>query len=494
MAPDPRSPVIVGVGQHLQRAEGLDDALSPVDLIAEAVRIAATDTGAANVISHAQSLRVVQLLSWRYRDPAALVAARLGIRPAETAYTSAGGNTPQTLVNLTATEILDGSLDCAVLMGGETWRTRMRARRADVVLDWDKQPDEMTPTRLIGSEMRMSHPYEQERGVVMPVQVYPMFETALRANRGESFDAHQVRTSELWARFSEVASHNPYAWVRDAKSAEEIRTPSPSNRMIGTPYPKLMNSNNDVDMAAALIMCSVEKARELGIPEDGWVFIHAGADAHDTEFVSNRADLHSSPAIRTAGRAAMDLAGKGPDDFAHVDLYSCFPSAVQIGAEELGFGLDRELTVTGGLCFAGGPWNNYVMHSIATMVERLRDEPGAFGFVSANGGYVTKHAFGVYSTTPPGGRFAAAHPQDEVDAMPRRELADDWQGDVTIEGYTVMHDREGTPETAIAACLLADGRRTWGIGRDRGVATLLSEGEWVGQKARIGPDAELTPA
>ena len=116
MAPDPRSPVIVGVGQHLQRAEGLDDALSPVDLIVEAVRAAAADTGAPNLISHAQSLRVVQLLSWRYRDPAALVAARLGIRPAETAYTTAGGNTPQTLVNLTASEILDGSLDCAVLM------------------------------------------------------------------------------------------------------------------------------------------------------------------------------------------------------------------------------------------------------------------------------------------------------------------------------------------------------------------------------------------
>jgi acetyl-CoA C-acetyltransferase len=247
-------------------------------------------------------------------------------------------------------------------------------------------------------------------------------------------------------------------------------------------------------MSAAVIMCSVEKARGLGIPEDRWVFIHAGTDAHDHDFVSNRADLRSSPAIRTAGRAAMQLAQTNADDFAYVDLYSCFPSAVQIGAEELGFGLDRDLTVTGGLCFAGGPWNNYVMHAIATIVQRLRDEPGSFGFVSANGGYVTKHAFGVYSTTPPSEGFRAAHPQDEVDALPRRELADDWKGDAAIEGYTVMHDREGTPETAFAACLLADGRRTWGVGRDRGVAASLAEGEWVGQKVRIGPDAEMTPA
>ncbi len=187
----------------------------------------------------------------------------------------------------------------------------------------------------------------------------------------------------------------------------------------------------------------------------------------------------------------MDLAGRGPDDFAHVDLYSCFPSAVQIGAEELGFGLDRDLTVTGGLCFAGGPWNNYVTHSIATMVERVRDEPGSFGFVSANGGYVTKHAFGVYSTTPPADGLRTAHPQDEVDALPSRELAEDWQGEATVEGYTVMHDRDGNPETAFAACLLADGRRTWAVGHDAGVAQAMTEGEWVGEKVRIGPEAEL---
>ena len=494
MALNPRSPVLVGVGQLLHRAAGIDDALSPVDLMAGAVRAAAADSGGANVLSHAQSVRVVMLLSWRYRDPAALLAARLGIEPAETVYTTAGGNTPQSLVNETAREILSGSLECAVLTGGEAWRTRMRARRADITLEWEKQDEAMQPTRLFGSDMRMSHPYEQERGVVMPVQVYPMFETALRAHRGESVADHQVRTSELWARFSDVASTNPYAWVREPKSAEEIRTPSPSNRMIGLPYPKLMNSNNDVDMSAALIMCSVEKARELGVPEDRWVFLHAGADAHDTEFVSNRADFHSSPAIRTAGRAAMDLTKKDADDFAFVDLYSCFPSAVQIGAEELGFGTDRALTVTGGLCFAGGPWNNYVMHSIATMVERVREEPGTWGFVSANGGYVTKHSFGIYSTTPPAEDFRVAHPQKEVDAMPRRELADDFQGEAEVEGYTVMHDRDGAPEIAFASCLLRDGRRTWGVGRDRGVAAMLTEGEWVGQKVRIGAEAELTPA
>src|SRR5690606_29330895 len=135
-----------------------------------------------------------------------------------------------------------------------------------------------------------------------------------------------------------------------------------------------------------------------------------------------RADLGRSPAIAVGGARCLELGGVGVDDVAHLDLYSCFPSAVQIAAEELGIGLDRPLTVTGGLTFAGGPWNDYVTHSIATMVGVLREDPGAIGFVTANGGLISKHAFGLYSTTPPAGGFHHDAPQAAVDAVPGREV------------------------------------------------------------------------
>ena len=243
------------------------------------------------------------------------------------------------LVNTTAGEIQRGELDIALLSGAECWRTRMRARKNDVALPWRKEPEGTEPSRIIGDEFVMSHPAELARKIVMPVQVYPMFETALRAAAGEAPEDHQKSVSELWSRFSSVAAHNPYAWVQRELSPEEIRTPGPNNRMIGLPYPKYMNSNNDVDMAAALIMCSVERARELGVSEDRWVFPHAGADCHDTKYVSNRADLRSSPAVRRGGRRALDLAGIGIDDVEVVDLYSCFPAAVQMGAAALGLDL-----------------------------------------------------------------------------------------------------------------------------------------------------------
>ena len=460
-------------------------------MMCEAIRSAAADAGLAEV-PNPDSVRVVGLLSWKYGDPAWVVANQLGLTPRETAATTMGGNSPQTLVNGTAMEIQRGELDLAILCGGEAWRTRMRARKAGVELRWPTSPPDQMP-RLLGEDLEMNHPGERARNIVMPVQVYPMFETAVRAAAGRTVEEQQTLSSELYAKFSEVAAANPYAWIRDAKTAEEIRTPSATNRMIGFPYPKYMNSNNDVDMGAALIMCSVEKAEALGAPRDRWVFPHSGADCHEHNYISNRWSFAATPAVELGGRRALELAGVGIDDIEIIDLYSCFPSAVQLGAQSLGISLDHQVTRTGGLAFAGGPWNNYVMHAIATVMIDLRDRPGAKGLVWANGGYATKHSFGVYSTTPPTS-FQHASPQDEIDAMPRRELAEpaDAAGSATIEAYTVMFTREGAPETALAACLLADGRRAWGTSSDAALAAAMCEGEWVGRAAELDAEGTLT--
>jgi acetyl-CoA C-acetyltransferase len=486
MAIDPHLPVIIGVGQVTHRAATLAEGLEPLDLMVAAVIQAADDAG-LDAVPAAEAIRVVSLLSWRYRDPARFVAERLGLDPRETGYSTNGGNSPQSLMNITAAEIQRGDLDLAILTGAEAWRTRGRARKEGAELPWTIPADDLQPTRILGEELQMNHPAELERGVMMPVQVYPLFESALRAAAGETVEEHQVKISELWARFSDVAAANPYAWIQSAKTAEEIRTTGPANRMIGFPYPKYMNSNNDVDQAAALIVCSVAKARELGVPEDRWVFVHSGSDCHEHAFISERWTYSQTPAVELGGRRALELAGMTIDDIDLVDLYSCFPAAVQLGAQSLGLDLERQLTRTGGLSFAGGPWNNYVMHAIATMVGDLRSNPGANGLVWANGGYATKHAFGVYSTRPPAEGFRHAYPQAEIDAMPRRTLASPAEaaGPATIEAYSVMHDRDGHPEMSIAACLLADGRRAWGISVDRAIAASMCEGEWVGRSATL---------
>jgi acetyl-CoA C-acetyltransferase len=483
----------------------------PAAMMVDVLRSAGEDSGAGDrLLRAADSIRVVDALSWHYPNPASLVASALGADPGETVRSVPGGNGPQLLVNDAAEAIAAGRMDVALVVGAEAVQTRLLARQAGpdgsrLRLPWTQQPGDTTPPRVLGHDRPGVSDAEAARSLFLPIQVYPVFENAIRAAAGEGIDEHQARISRLWSRFSAVAARNPYAWSPTERSAEEIRTPTPDNRMVGFPYPKLMNANIQTDQAAALVLCSVEAARAAGVPADRWVFVSSGAEAEDHWLVSERADLHSSPAIRLAGRMALDLAGIGIDDVGHVDLYSCFPSAVQIAAGELGLGLDeadRPLTVTGGLTFAGGPGNNYSTHAIATMVERLRADAGSgtgsgsgsYGLVTALGWFATKHAMGVYSTTPPPGGYRRGSPQAEVDALPARQPAPDHEGRVAIESYTVMHGRDGAPELGIVACLLPDGRRAWGNVSDQPVLKAMTLEEHCGRPAvlRSGGALELS--
>ena len=490
---DPRTPVLIGTGQFSNRVDRGEAPLEPVDLMVEALRRAEADTGRSGVVAAADSIRVLMLLSWRYRDPGALVADRLGVDDPESIYTVMGGNYVQTVLNKTALDIVEGRNDLVLITGGESWRSRTDARKTNADLGWTVQDESVPAADPFSPDRDLVGPGELARGIFMPVQVYPMFESALRAHDGLTLDEQRDRTAQLWARFSEVAATNPNAWIQRAYTADEIATVTPDNRMIGFPYTKLENSNNMVEQGAGLILCSVERAEALGVDRDRWIFLHAGADASDHWFISNRDDFHSSPAIRTAGRAALELAGTTPADLAHVDLYSCFPSAVQIAARELGLGTERPLTVTGGMSFAGGPWNNYAMHGVATMSDVLRGDAGATGLCTANGGYLTKHAFGVYSTEPPAaGVFRWRSTQDEVDALPSRELDLEPTGTAPIETYTVMHGRDGAPETGYAALRMADGRRSWGVTTDADLMKAMTTEEFIGRTASIVPDGTLT--
>jgi acetyl-CoA C-acetyltransferase len=431
-------------------------------------------------LSQVTSVRVVRGI-WPYQNPAAAIAQSIGAQ-AETGITPYGGNFVQSTVNACALDIQQGKHELIVLTGAECGNTQAKAAKAKVDLDWQAIPG--TPDILIGEDVEMRHDAEKAIRLGRPIQVYPIFETALRHHLGLGVEEHLQRISELWAGFSAVAAKNPHAWIREAKSAQEIRTLSPVNRPVSYPYPKFMNSNSNVDQGAALILCSTSKARALGIPEDKWIYPWSGTDAHDHYFVSNRDNLYSSPAIRLAGNRALELSDVASADLDYVDVYSCFPVAVQVAARELGLDIAKPLTVTGGLTWAGGPLNNYVMHSIARMGELLRATPGTKGLITANGGYLTKHAFGVYSTEPPGKPFQHEDLQPQVDALTRREVAINHRGIATVEGYSVMY-AGAEPAKAFVAAQLADGRRAWGVTEDSAVMQDMIENEYCGREVRL---------
>lgn len=495
MTLDPRTPVLIGQAQISQHQDDLSVALGPTQLMAQAVRSAISDAG-LTALGRIDQLLVLRSLSTREQNPGRSVARELGLDVALTGLTPHGGNLPQSLLNYASLAIQRGDCDMVVLTGGESSRSRRRAKSSEVQPAWmipsiESATDE--PPTAVGDELVMNHEAEITAKIALPIQIYPMFETALRAAAHRSVQEHQVLISELWSRFSKVASNNVHAWSQNTYSAEHIRTASPTNRMVGFPYTKLMNSNNDVDMSAALILCSVERATALGSPRDTWVFPQAGTDCHEHNFVSHRWSFTETPAIRLGGEHLQQLTGKNISEYEFIDLYSCFPSAVQLGAQSLGLSLNQQLTVTGGLSFAGGPFNNYVMHAIATTVQKLREAPSAHGFVWANGGYATKHSFGAYATTPPIQGFQHSSPQSQVDALPKRDVATqaDAHGPAKIESYSVMYGRNGEPETINASVILPDSRRAWATSNDPQLATEMCEREWVGVPVRIDESGTL---
>lgn len=484
-----RTPVIIGAAQLLQREDDIDRAREPFELMAAVARDAATDAGCDTVLAQLDSIRVVRG-RWSYGDPGRALAEDFGAAGAESVLAPYGGNTVQRVMNMNCVDIRDGRNDAILLVGAECGRTQARFQRAGRRWQWRELPG--TPDRSVGEELDMVAPEEAALGIEQPIEMYPIMENALRYRRGWSLEEHQQRISSLWSRFSEVAADNPNAWIRTPASAEAIRTPGPTNRMVSFPYTKLMNSNSSVDMAGAVLLTSAAKARALGVPESNWVYPLAGTDGADTTYASNRDSLSRSPAIRIAGQRLLELAGVAPSALDFVDLYSCFPVAVQVAAEELQLDLEQPLTITGGLTFGGGPLNDYVMHSIARAVELIRAAPERKGLVTANGGFLTKHAFGLYSGVPPESPFVYENLQARIDAEPRRPVLADFDGSATVEGYTVMYGSGGA-ERGLFAALTDAGERVWGVTRDADLMAAMTRDEFCGRTVRRAADGTIAP-
>jgi acetyl-CoA C-acetyltransferase len=492
MPVDPRTPVLIGYGQvnHRDEIDPATRSVEPVDLMVAAARQAAD----SRVLEAVDSIRVVNVLSAHYRDAGLLLGERVGAANFTTLYSPVGGNVPQSLVNQACLDIQQGRAGVVLLAGAETWRTRRGLKAKGSKLVWTVQDESVPMARVSGDDVPMAGDAEIRIKLDRPAYVYPLFEQALRIANGESIENHVMRVGELWARFNAVAVDNPHAWIRKPVTAEEIWRPGPQNRMISWPYTKLMNSNNMVDQGAALILTSVEQSTRLRVPAERWIYPHAGTDAHDTPAFAERDELHRSTAIRIAGARALELAGLGIDDVDYVDLYSCFPSAVQVAAAELGLDVDdpaRPLTVTGGLTFAGGPWNNYVMHSIATMAELLVANPGRRALITANGGYLTKHSFGVYGTEPHA-EFRWEDTQSAVDREPTRKGLVEWEGVGTVESWTTPFNRNGQPEKAFVAVRTPDGSRALAVIDDPVSAEATVREDIGGAKVAVTADGSAT--
>jgi acetyl-CoA C-acetyltransferase len=501
---DDRTPVLIGAGQFTYRGEP-QDSPSPTKLLKIAALAAARDAGLEErVLAAIDGLAVVGYTvdapgggraTPHSTNPPASLARELAAAPAWQVYSHMGGNSPQQLVNVICERIARGETELALAVGCEfLGSATKRLVRGLGFEDWSEDQGLPNPER-IGDPRPGVTPYEGRHGLGRPINVYPLFENALRARDGRSIPDHQRRLGELFAPFTEIAAQNRDAWFPIRRTAEELITVSDRNRMVGFPYTKYLNAIMDVDQSASVLIASLAKARALGVPDDRMVFLHGCADAADLWYPLERQNFHSSPAMRMTGQRALEMAGVGLDQIGHIDLYSCFPVAVEIGAEELGLSLDdpRGLTLTGGLPYFGGPGNNYAMHSIGAVMRRLRANPGDYGLITANGWFLTKQSTGVYSTRRPDAPFEREDPavlQRQIDALPHPEIAETPEGRAVIETYTVVHGREGYLLGIVIGRDEAGRRFVAHTPSDAETLHGLESVESVGRTGRVGPAPE----
>ncbi|NOX52502.1 MAG: acetyl-CoA acetyltransferase [Gammaproteobacteria bacterium] len=447
-------PILVGVGQLLDRPTNLKQAMSPLDMMAATARVAILDAGlGVDVLHEIDALAVVSSVGdAMVQNPPAALAKRLGITRAEQKLTSVGGNTPQLLVNHYASAISKGDASFVLLTGAEALDTLIKATKSGQPVDWHEDT-EGEPV-LFGTERKGTNETEKAHGLMAPIVAYPLFENALRHHYGRSMEAHQTSLGKLFSPFTKIAANNPYAWFPTQRSAKEISTVSVSNRYVGFPYTKYLNSVIQVNQSASMLLTSEAKAQQLGIDASRWVYLHGCADMHDVWHVSERINFHSSPALTAGISQAMQMAEVTTQQIDYFDLYSCFPAIVQITKDVLGVTENdpRALTQTGGLPYFGGAGNNYSMHGIAAMIERLRNAPGTMGLVTANGWYVTKHSVGIYSTQRPNTEFVRTEPsvlQQQLDALDHPTLCTAPSGTGQVETYTVLFGRNGEAEKGL---------------------------------------------
>ena len=487
-------PIIVGAAQYTQPKE-TPQPLDPLNLMAKTGQMALIDVGTDDIKEFIDSIYMININSWSYEDAPSELSKIIGIKPVQKVYLPDGGNTPQMLVNRAAKAISSGKSQAILITGAEAKYSTYLANMRKTILNWPKRKN---PKYMEGKLWNGINEFENKYKLIFPSCSYAIFETAIRAASGRSLEEHKRYIGRLFENFAKIASKNPNSWTKKTYTAKEITTATPENRNINYPYTKRMCSNMFVDQAATLIMTNEEIAEKFKIDKKRWVYLMGGADLKNIHDITRRPQLHGSPASREGSRLVLDQAGLTLENIDKFDLYSCFPSIVEIMMKEIGIPENdiRDLTVTGGNPFFGGPLSNYTMHAIITTINLIRKNPSLKIMVVANGGYNTKQSFGIYGTEPPIKFWDERDDtkiQQSILAQILPEPVEEASGQLTIEAYTFAYDREGNPRRGIVIGHLKNGRRTLAnIEAKTEVLLNLEQQELVGQTFLVHFDSNIS--
>ena len=446
---------IAGAAQSSQRRP--DQNMHPARLMTAAATAALADAGLK--AGDVDAIACVEPLSWAYEDLPGVVLEELGAdADARRIWVPAGGTSPLDLLHEITTAIRQGDVGCALITGSEAMKTRRWAGKQGMRLSWPERPEQHNPMR---GQPPLSSSLERHYGLSLPIHVFPLFENAIGTAHHRTAQEQRDVAASILARNASTAAHNPHAWFQDAPDTSSIASITPENRLIAYPYTKRMNAIMDVDQCACVVVVSAAFLEARGLL-DRAAAILGGAGAQDAWYISERPSYDHSPAMQLAYTTALDRAGLTPDDLDAFDLYSCFPSAIQLGLTALGTQHEdqRAFSLTGGLAYAGGPGNGYVLHALATALTRLRANQTERVLVSGIGMANSKHAATILAHAAHRANDASGEVSyREPYKPPAASVIEKADGNASIVTWTVEYDRQGDPARVILLLDLESGER-----------------------------------
>lgn len=446
---DRHTPVLVGTGIVTQRVDDPAAAAEPLTLMVNAANEA---LGEAPELRDRIGMVAVPVGRWRYGNPGRLIAEALDLSAPRT-ISALPGISQQTLISDAAAAIASGEVGAALIVGGEAgFRLRQAARTGVDLVDTESDRSDDATLR---PEQEILPRHERDHLGPMPVGYYALIDSAWRHTMGLSVAERSAQIDAQYAAMSSIAAGNEHAWHREERSPSAIGAAT----RLAAPYGRHHVSDWSVDQASALLLCSDELASTIGVDRSRRIYPQVFVEANDTVPVVTRRDMHRGVGIELAAEAALDAAGCTASELDLVELYSCFPSAVAIHA--MAFGLDPAdpNSFTGAMPFAGGPFNNFVLHTTAQLARRLRNKSGR-GLVTTVSGLLTKHGVAIWGTEP----SDAGHRLVDVTAQTAAATAHavvnaGVSGDGTAVAATVLSSRT-EPDKAVAVVDFPDGTRT----------------------------------
>lgn len=466
-------PTLVGIG--LVQTKPFDPMLTePISLMEEASLAAFEDSGNPLI---KDSIDVVYVLRgfWGYREPGKYLTEKLELGSNPKSILVKVGISQQQIIDMASEDIAHGKIRSALIVGGEARYalvSALKSQKQYLESDLPGEPDEyMKP------EEELYQPQETDLMGLMAAPYYCIQETAFRASENLSPHEHIERINTIYANFSKVAQDNPHAWDKKAYSTEDLME-SPSNPMIAYPYTKKHNSNWNVNQASALILTSDALANRLNISKDKRVYPLQSAENNHMMAVIQRPNLALSKGLQLAGEKTLEFMEQHNLTNPIYEIYSCFPLAVQQFIKVLNLDPFSKLTVTGAMPFGGGPLNNYMLHSTAQMVEKLRDHQDKVGLVTGVSGMMTKQGICLWASEPVT-EFTVQNVSGEAakhdKAISMSSLS---EGVAKVLGYTVIYEKK-SPIRAVFYCEDSKEERKVLSSTDDQVIQSCMEGEWV---------------